>query len=192
MDTLLNYLLQFGDLNEQQKSLVISKVKPILITKGQYFSEAGKIPNEVAFVEHGILRVLYYNHEGDEVTRYFIDENNWAVDLHSFNLQIASSEYIQAITECRLLIFTRQALDELVNIVIPWEGIMAKVTSKALLDKVHRISPMMAEDAKTRYIEFVNRWPGLVNRIPLNYLASYIGITKSSLSRIRASLNEKL
>lgn len=189
MNSLIEYLRLFGDLNQPQQALVNRLVQKASIAKGQYFSEAGKVPREVAFVEQGILRVLYYNHVGDEVTRYFIDESNWAVDLNSFNLRIASSEYIQAVTDCELYVFSREALEELSQTIIAWDALMAQVTNKALLEKVNRISPMMGEDAKTRYLEFVNRWPGLANRIPLNYLASYIGITKSSLSRIRASLS---
>ena len=54
------------------------------IKKGRLFSEAGKIARQVAFVNNGILRVCYYNNKGQEITRYFIDENNFAVDLNSF------------------------------------------------------------------------------------------------------------
>ena len=188
MENLINYLLQFGDLNKQQLALVEKKVTIKTITKGEYFSEAGKTAKEVAFIMDGILRVLYYNKEGEEITRYFIDENNWAVDLNSFNMRLPSSEYIQAVLDCELAVFSRDALEELSNTIVQWDTIIAKVTNKALLEKVNRISPMMGEDAKTRYLEFMNRYPSMVNRIPLSYLASYIGITKSSLSRIRASL----
>jgi len=188
MENLFDYLLQFGDLNKQQIALVESKVSTKTLAKGAYFSEAGETAKEVAFIMNGILRVLYYSKEGEEITRYFIDENNWAVDLNSYNLKLPASEYIQAVTDCELAVFSRNDLEDLSNTIVQWDTIMAKITNKALLEKVNRISPMIGEDAKTRYLEFMNRYPSMVNRIPLNYLASYIGITKSSLSRIRASL----
>lgn len=188
MDQLINYLLQFGHLNPQQIDLIKESIKPLEMEREAYFSEAGQIANKVAFVEEGILRVCYYNKDGVEITRYFIDENNFCVDLNSFLHRIPSSEYIQAIVPTKLLVFDRDSLRNLSNTIIGWDAIMAKVSNKALIEKVHRISPMMAENAKTRYLAFFERFPTLANRIPLNYLASYIGITKNSLSRIRNEL----
>lgn len=188
MNPLINYILQYGDLNAQQIALIEKKVKAVRLSKDQYFSEAGRIGKEIGFVVEGILRVCYYKKNGDEVTRYFIDEDHWVVDINSFNLKIPSVEYIQAVTDCSVLVLTRERLEDLSNTIVQWDMIMAKMTNKALLEKVQRISPMIAEDAKTRYLEFLNRFPKMANRIPLHYLASYIGITKSSLSRIRREI----
>ena len=106
MENLINYLLQFGQLNQQQIDLIKNKAKLVELNKEEYFSEAGKIARQVAFVDNGILRVCYYNNKGEEITRYFIDENNFAVDLNSFTYQIPSSEYVQAVTDCKLLVFS--------------------------------------------------------------------------------------
>jgi len=187
-EKLIRYLLQFGDLNAQQIELIKSKVLPLRLTKEDYFSEAGKISKRVGFVEEGILRVCYYNKDGNELTRYFIDENNFAVDLNSFNSQLPSSEYIQAITDCTLLVLSAESLRELSVTIVNWDAIVAKITERSLLEKVNRISPMLAEDAATRYASFLNRYPNLANRIPMSFLASYIGITQSSLSRIRKKI----
>lgn len=184
-DSLIRYLLQFGQLNAQQIELIESKVVEVKLHKEAYFSEAGKISKRVGFVTEGILRVYYYNKDGDEITRYFIDEHNFAVDLNSFNAQIPSSEYIQAVTDCTMLVFSAEALKELSLTIMNWDAIVGKITELSLLEKVNRISPMLAEDATTRYKNFLNKYPNLANRIPLSFLASYIGITQSSLSRIR-------
>jgi CRP-like cAMP-binding protein len=188
MQALINYLLQFGQLNSPQIDLVMSKAKEIILSKEAYFSEAGKIAKQVAFVSEGILRVCYYNNKGEEITRYFIDENNFAVDLNSFTTQIPSSEYIQAVTEVKLIVFSMEALRELSQTIIVWDSIINKITAKALIEKVNRISPMLAEDATTRYLSFLEKFPKLSNRIPLSSLASYLGITQSSLSRIRRNI----
>ena len=190
-EKLINYLLQFGQLNVQQIELINSKVIEVRLPNHTYFSEAGKIAKNVAFVVDGILRVCYYNKEGNEITRYFIDENNFAVDLNSFNAKIPSSEYIQAVTDCTLLEFTDDSLKELSLTIMNWDAIVGKITERSLLEKINRISPMLAEDASTRYISFLEKFPNLANRIPLSLLASYIGITQSSLSRIRKSINQK-
>lgn len=189
MQNIIDYLLQFGDLNAQQIDLIQGSVKILNLAKDEYFSEAGRIAKKVAFVHEGILRVCYYSKEGEEVTRYFVEENNFAVDLNSFSNQIPSSEYIQAIVPTELYVFSLENLSNLSNTIIVWDSIINKITNKALIEKVNRISPMMAEDAKTRYLEFFKRFPNLANRIPLNYLASYIGITKHSLSRIRREIS---
>ena len=188
MDKLINYLLEFGQLNQQQIDLIKRKAQVLELKKDDYFSEAGKIPKQVAFIEKGILRVCYYNSNGDEITKYFIDENNFAVDINSFNQKIPSSEYVQAVTDCTLLVFSTESLNDLSATIIQWDGIIYKITEKALVEKVNKLSPMLAEDAKTRYLSFLEKFPNLANRIPLFYLASYLGITQSSLSRIRKGI----
>lgn len=188
MDKLINYLLEFGQLNQQQIDLIKRKAQVLELKKDDYFSEAGKIPKQVAFIEKGILRVCYYNSNGDEITKYFIDENNFAVDINSFNQKIPSSEYVQAVTDCTLLVFSTESLNDLSATIIQWDGIIYKITEKALIEKVNKLSPMLAEDAKTRYLNFLEKFPNLANRIPLSYLSSYLGITQSSLSRIRKSI----
>jgi CRP-like cAMP-binding protein len=189
MEALINYLLQFGHLNQQQTDLVISKGIRKELKKETYYSEAGHIPREIIFLTEGILRVCYYNHKGDEFTKYFIDENNFVVDINSYNQSIPSSDYIEAITDCKFIVFSKEALKELSMTIIGWDDIINKITSKALAEKVNKISTMMTEDATERYLNFLSKFPNLANRIPLSYLASYLGITQSSLSRIRKSIN---
>jgi CRP-like cAMP-binding protein len=188
MDALINYLLQFGDLNKQQIELIMSKAMYKEIRKDEYYHEAGKIPREVIFLTDGIMRVCYYNNKGDEITKYFIEENNFLADINSYNQEIPSTEYVQAVTACQYYSLSKSAMKELSMTIIAWDSIVAKVTAKGLADKVNKISPMMAESAKERYLSFLAKFPNLANRIPLSYLASYLGITQSSLSRIRKNI----
>lgn len=188
MKEMIEYILQFGNLNPKQIDLIKIKAKEVTLQKDEYFSEAGKIAREVGFILDGVIRICYYNNKGEEVTRYFIDDNNFIVDLNSYVNQIAASEYYQAVTETRMLVFSQSDWNELYQTIVGWESIMSKITSKALLQKVERVSPLVSEDATTRYLSFFEKFPKLVNRIPLIYLASYLGITKSSLSRIRKNI----
>ncbi|GGE86616.1 cAMP-binding domain of CRP or a regulatory subunit of cAMP-dependent protein kinases [Chishuiella changwenlii] len=187
MEILINYLQQFGNLNSQQIELIKSKVTSRKTTKEEFYHEAGKIPNEIIFLTEGIMRVCYYNHKGDEITKYFLSENNFLADINSYNQEIPSTEYIQAITNCEYFVLSRQAMKELSATIIQWDQIIAKITAKGLADKVNRISPMMTENAKERYENFLNSFPS-ANKIPLSYVASYLGITQSSLSRIRKDI----
>jgi len=188
MKALLDYILKFGNLNQQQIDLISSKATELELKKDAYFSEAGKIARQVGFVVDGIVRVCYYNNKGEEITKYFIDENNLVVDLESFDNEICSSAYVQAITDCKLIVFSRKDWLELLQTIVGWEAIVHKIISRALRQKVERRSPLVTEDATTRYLMFLEIYPNAVNRIPLSYIASYLGVTQSSLSRIRKSI----
>lgn len=189
MEVLINYLLQFGNLNPQQIDFITRKSKELKLSKEDYFSEAGKVAKQIGFVLEGILRVCYYNNKGEDVTTYFIEENNFVVDLDSFDNRIPSTGYVQAITECKLIIFSKQSWEEIESTIVGWESIVSKIVKKSLIQKIDRRSPLVSEDATTRYLEFLERYPHLTNRIPLSYLASYLGITQSSLSRIRKKIS---
>ena len=188
MEKLIHYLLHFGHLNEQQIELVKSKAVIKTIKKDEHYHEAGKIPREIIFLIEGIMRVCYYNNKGEEITKYFLDENNFIADINSYNQGIPSTEYIQAITDCEYNVLSKAAMEELSMTIIGWDAIIAKITAKAMAEKVNRISPMMTEDATERYLMFLSNFPSLANRVPLSYVASYLGITQSSLSRIRSNI----
>lgn len=188
MKELMEYILRFGNLNPQQIALISSKATEIDIRKDEYFSEAGKIATRVGFVVEGIVRVCYYNNKGEEITKYFIDENNLVVDMESFDNGICSSAYVQAITDCKLIFFVKKDWQELLNTIVGWDTIVHKIIARALMQKVERRSPLVSEDATTRYLTFLEIYPNAVNRIPLSYIASYLGVTQSSLSRIRKNI----
>lgn len=188
MKELIEYILQFGSLNKQQIDLISKKAIELELQKDEYYLEAGKISKQFGFIIEGIARVCYYNNKGEEITKYFIEENNILVNLDSFDNEIPSSSYVQAVTHCKLIIFSKKDWKELSNTIIGWDTIVHKIISKALLQKIERISPLVAEDATTNYLTFMEKYPNLANRIPLSFIASYLGITQSSLSRIRKSI----
>jgi CRP-like cAMP-binding protein len=188
MDELLAFLLQFGNFNTQQLELIQQHATPRQLSKGAYFSEAGRIAREIAFITAGIFRVCYYNKDGDEITKYFVEEHHFAVDVNSYFHQIPSSEYIQAVTDMEVLVFSAQSMDQLGDTILIWDSVVSKIANRAMVEKFNKTSLMLAEDATTRYLNFHDRFPTLVNRIPLHHLASYIGVTKHSLSRIRKNI----
>jgi CRP-like cAMP-binding protein len=188
MEAFINYILQFGNLNKQQTDFILSKAKTLELHKEEYFSEAGKIPRLVGFILEGVVRFCYYNNKGEEITHSFIDENNFVSDQQKFEAQVVASDYIQAVTHCKLLVFSKKDWDEIGNTVVGWDAIAALVLKNCLLKTIERRSPLVSEDATTRYLTFLEQFPALVNRIPLSYVASYLGITQQSLSRIRKNI----
>lgn len=190
MEDLISYLLQFGHLNQQQIDLIKAKASERNLPKGGYFSEAGKIAKHIGFVTEGVLMICYYNNKGEEIVHHFVDENHFVVDLESFNHRIPSMIYIQAVTDCKLITLSQENFQELSKTIIDWDKIISKVTIKTLLDKVNVVQPKLNTDAKTRYLDFLKNSPNLANRVPLVYIASYLGITATSLSRIRKNIRQ--
>ncbi|MFL9845658.1 Crp/Fnr family transcriptional regulator [Flavobacterium rhizosphaerae] len=186
MEKFIEYILQFGNLNPQQIELISKNGTAIHLHKDDYFAEAGKTFNQVAFILKGVLRICYYNNKGEEITKYFIEENQFVANPYQNE---PFTEYIQAATDCNLLVFSPQHWNEFSNTILDWDNIMNKIFHRALMKKMDRRSSLVSEDATTRYLVFIEKFPNLINRIPLSYIASYLGITQSSLSRIRKNIS---
>ncbi|MDO1451557.1 Crp/Fnr family transcriptional regulator [Rhodocytophaga aerolata] len=187
MKELIDYILQFGTLNKQQIALVESKMREVELQKDEYFSQAGKIPKQVGFIVEGVMRGCYYTNNGEEITRCFISENSLVVDYVNFEANTPSSEYLQASTACKLIVFSKQDWEELSHTIVGWDTIQSKMVQKCLFQK-SRKGPVISQDATTRYLEFIKNYPSLTNRVPLSYIASYLGVTQQSLSRIRKNI----
>lgn len=187
MKELIVYILQFGNLNQQQIDLILSKAKELNFQKDEYFSEAEQIPKQVGFIIEGVIRGCYYNNKGEEITRCFISENSLVVDYVNFEASTPSSEYLQACTNCKLLAFSKQNWEELSKIIVDWDPIKNKMVQLCMYQK-SRKGPVISQDATSRYLEFMENYPSLINRIPLAYIASYLGVTQQSLSRIRKNI----
>jgi CRP-like cAMP-binding protein len=187
MNELIEYILQFGNLNTQQTDLIRSKAKVLELQRETYFSEAGRVPRQVGFVAEGVVRGCYYNNKGEEITRCFIAENSLVADYVNFEANAVSSEYLQACTNCRLLVFSKEHWDELSQIIVGWDNIKNKMVQRCMYQK-SRKNPIISQDATTRYLEFMENHPALINRVPLSHIASYLGVTQQSLSRIRKNI----
>ena len=188
MNDFMDYLLQFGNLNQHQVDLVSKKGKTLQLHKGDLYWEAGKAVTRIGFITQGIIRVYYYTNTGEENTRYFIDENHLILDAHPGETSYIPSEYLQAVTDCELIVFSKKDWKDIADTIVGWDSIIQKITAKHHREKLERRSQLVAQDAATRYREFIEKFPTLVNRVPLAYIASYLGITQSSLSRIRKKI----
>ena len=188
MEDFIRYLRQFGTLTAEDIRHIEAHTRSVDVPKGGRLMEAAKIPKELWFIVEGITRIYYYTEAGKEVTKYFVDEGNISTDGSSYLYGLPTMAYVETITDCRLLCITRSAFDELGKHVADWDALFLRLLAHGMTEKVNRISPMLSESAEERYLNFTERFPELHNRIPLNYLASYIGVTKSSLSRIRRNL----
>ncbi|MBT2620694.1 Crp/Fnr family transcriptional regulator [Chryseobacterium sp. ISL-6] len=188
MKELFNYIRKFGTLSDKEEELIAGGVKEVNISRGEPFVEAGKISQKIAFVKEGVFRSLYYNKQGDDFTRYFIYEGRFIGDFQGFADQVPSNEYIEAITDGVLLTLDFDFLKSIEKEIIIWPVLIAKLHAFVAENKLKVVSTMLNLDAKSRYLHFLSHYPGLANRVPQAMLASYLGITPSSFSRIRKNI----
>ena len=189
MNEFIDYILQFSNLNQQQIELISKKAAELELHKDEYYWEAGKAVKQIGFIIEGVLRVYYYTNNGEENTRYFVDENHLILDGTISEANYIPSEYLQALTDCKLIVFSKKDWREISDTIVGWDSIIQKIIAKQHSEKIERRSPLISQDASTRYLEFMEKFPGLVNRVPLSYIASYLGIAQQSLSRIRKNIS---
>jgi len=188
MEQLLAFIRKFGQLDKREEGLIRQAFEKKSIPKASYFITCGKVNNSIAFVESGVFRSLYYNHKGDDFTRYFIYEGRFVGDFQSFLDRTPSNDYIESVTDAQLWILDIHNFLLLEKEIKIWPLLMAKLYGFVIESKLKTANTMMNLDAKERYLLFLKLYPGLANRVPLTMLASYLGITASSLSRIRKNI----
>jgi CRP-like cAMP-binding protein len=174
------------EFNRGTKSLVPKKLR-----KRQYLLQAGDVCQWVAFVTRGCLRQYSLDDQGKERILRFGIEGWWMTDLESFRSRSPASSNIDALEDSELLLMNNQSLGGLTTAGSAWEryyrGILEKENKAALL----RISDLIGASAEERYTRFLEMYPDLFNRIPLHQIASYLGVTPQTLSRIRKQLTKR-
>jgi len=157
-------------------------------TEGDYLFKAEKICREMFFICNGVLRIKVINEQGNEVTHFFLKENQFCTILNSFNNQVIAYESIQAACDAEALVISRAALDKL-YLQIPYlKALITQITHQSLLDKIALRNSYLGHDSTTRYKLFMEQQAAIARQVPLSDIASYLGITPQSLSRIRKNI----
>src|SRR5690606_37051788 len=111
---------------------------------------------QVGFITQGVLRVFYYNNKGEEITRYFIDENHLILSGHTGEGMYIPSEYLSAVSDCTLIVFPHRNWTELLEIIIGLDQIVQRIVARQHKEKVSRRSEMITQSAKERYLDFIH------------------------------------
>ncbi len=188
MMEIINFLLDTNLLTKEQAEIIVSKSEFKKLKVNAVISQPHKIPNEIAFVSKGIFRVFYFDEEGNEITKFLFDENTFLVDIENYLIKKPSTDYIQAITEAEIYTFKRKDFEDLEKEIVNWNTVVQQIITKSHLKKFNLISPMLHETATVRYQNFIKNFPNFTNKIPLAFIASFLGITQQSLSRIRKNI----
>ncbi len=188
MQPLIHHLQLSGQFTAQQIDQIQTGLIYRTLQKGEEFSEP--VQPLLAFVASGILRVFTPTPTptGQESTQYFIDETNFVISEEN----APENGSIQAVMRTDLVIFSLQALQKDSFFTMPdWERLKEYIARKALAERTQQTDISRAGDATARYKKFMEEYPQIAGRVPLSCLASYLGITQQSLSRIRKQLTKK-
>ncbi|MBI4784039.1 MAG: Crp/Fnr family transcriptional regulator [Oscillatoriophycideae cyanobacterium NC_groundwater_1537_Pr4_S-0.65um_50_18] len=158
------------------------------LKRGEFFVQAGDVPKNIGIVMSGILRLYYVDHEGNEYTKSFCAENSFVAAYSSLLLEQPSRLFIQALEDTKLLTADYAAYRSLSESHPCWQILNCKIAEGLFIKKEKRESALLLDDAKTRYLNFQAEYPHLEPRLKQHHIASYLGITPVTLSRIRAQL----
>ncbi|MCK5776190.1 MAG: Crp/Fnr family transcriptional regulator [Bacteroidales bacterium] len=158
------------------------------LKKNEIFVNQSDIAKEIAFTMSGYLRV-YYNHDGDEITRDITPLHSFVTALPSYITQTPSFEIISAITDCKLIIIQKKDLENLYHTYPNWERFGRLTIEEMFVESQNRIYSFITEPAADRYKKLMKHHPDMIKEVPLKYLADFIGIKLQSLSRLRKSIN---
>ncbi|NCD71085.1 Crp/Fnr family transcriptional regulator [Mucilaginibacter agri] len=185
---LINYLRLFRHIPAEDASLISEAFKQRAVKEGDVLFTSGHVCKEMFFICNGVLRIMIHNDKGAEVTYFFLKENQFCTILNSFNNEVSTEEGIEAACDGEILVVSKARLIELYQQLPYLKELIDQITQQALLDKIQIKNGYQGYDSTERYKLFLMRQPEIALRVSLTDVASYLGITPQSLSRIRKNI----
>ena len=156
--------------------------------KDQYFVSQGKICRKLAFIAEGVMRYCMFRDDGTDVTCFLMCENDFIGDPESFFSQKPSDKNVQALTDCQLLTISYENMKKFLQQVPHGSELNAAVDHYVTMKMLFQRTFLLNLDATVRYNEFMREYAHILQRIPLSYIANFLGITQQSLSRLRKQM----
>ena len=156
------------------------------VKKNDYLLRNGETCRDLVFVQVGCLR-LYYITDGIEVSVWFAFKHTSAIEIHSFISQKPSEYFLQAIEDSEILFLPKTEINKLYTTHPKMQEMMRKFWEDVILNLIERFTALQRDSAEERYYDLLSK-PDYLQTIPQKYLASFIGITPTSLSRIRKNI----
>ncbi|GAB5464768.1 MAG: Crp/Fnr family transcriptional regulator [Candidatus Kapaibacteriales bacterium] len=184
MSELKRHIIQTFGFAESEFQQIKDFFKPKVILEGDYFLKEGQYVKQMGFVEKGILREFLYVND-KEVTKWFSTSGYFAVDLSGYLFDQKSKVYYQAITDVELLTLSKENYNKISTRVPRWDNLEKMFLAKCFTVLENRVVSHIALNAEERYNQLFAFNPSLFNEVPLNQIASMLGMTAETLSRIR-------
>lgn len=164
----------------------------ITLNTGEFLVRAGEIPSRIAFIVSGLLRLYYVNSAGSEFTKSFCPENHFVTAYSALVLKQSAQFFIEALEDSLLLVADYSQFTQLYAENFCWQIINHKLVEALFIKKEKREAELLLDDATTRYQKFLIEYPNLEHRVKQYHIASYLGISPVSLSRIRKAIQSSL
>ncbi len=170
---------------------IVSHFEENILHKNELFLREGKVSNNYLFLEEGFMRTFTHDYDGNEVTTYFYPKNRVVFDAASFFMRTVSTENIQALTDCRGFSITYDKLNMLFHSVPEFREFGRAMLVKEFVAFKQRTLLLINKTAEERYADLLNSNGEIFQFAQLKHIASYLGITDTSLSRIRKEYAKK-
>jgi len=184
VNSLINTIQKLITLSPEEIGILSSLFKEKSYKKGDFFLEEGRICKHVGFIAKGLMR-YYINHDGEEKTYGFSQENEFVCNYESFLPQKPSSKIIQALEDCDVYIISHHDLQLLYANVHEGERFGRIAIEVVFIQLLKDISSFYTDTPELRYERFLKNHSDLQQRISQYHIASFVGVKPQSLSRIR-------
>ena len=191
------YELFFQKFNEkvaltaEEEVLIRQYLTPKKLRKRQYWLQEGDVCKSICVVEKGALRAYVLNETGEESITAFALEGWTMGDLYSFIKQEPATLNIEALEDCELVLISKKAHDELLQQMPKYETYFRMLMTDAYIALQRRTNNMISLPLEERYIALTEAYPNLVQRVPQHMIASYMGLSPETLSRIRSRISNR-
>ncbi|WPC40194.1 Crp/Fnr family transcriptional regulator [Clostridium sp. JS66] len=176
-------------LDEENIALLRNISKPKVLKKDMFFLQEGEKSTEIGFIIKGVFRSYYIDKSGNDVTKYFYTEGGILFSYAAYLSQKESMYCIQALEDSEILVVKISDFEKIVEGNYQLLLFYKKMIDKTLVIKEEHAISFKLLDSVKRYKQFLDTYPGLEERVKQRHIASYLGITPVSLSRIRKKLN---
>lgn len=183
----IKQIIPISEADFEQSMVYFQEVKLI---KGEYFVKENTICRHIAFINKGILRIFYLNNNAEDTTSCFCTANGFSTSYRSFLLQEKSLLAIQALEDTDLLVINFQNLQKLYLEIPVWQQVGRILAEKEYLHMEKYAAILNNETAKEKYLRMLSEQPEIIQKATVEHIASYLGITRRTLSRIRKELME--
>jgi CRP-like cAMP-binding protein len=186
--TALHSIYQHPLITTSDMETICSAHKKVDFLKGDFLLKKGDVASSYICVEQGIVRSYVYDYDGNDITTGFIGTSQLAIDVVSLFHQIPTVEYFQALTDCSCYVISFEEFQTLYHSIKGFNEWGRSWMSESLFKLKQRTIAMITDSAAERYCTLRSQHPQILQQAPLKYIASYLGITDTSLSRIRKEL----
>ena len=184
-ESLFGLLDSFYHLHQDTKVALSEHIQIKSYKSGEAILSQGNTNKYLYFLQKGLVRAFYYK-DNKELTSWIFSENTLFISVYSFLTQTPSNETIEAIEDTTVLCISHSKLQELYDSYLDLNVIGRKLTEMYYVQMAERTTNLRMVSSKARYENFIKDYPNLINRIPLGYIASYLGMSQETLSRIRS------